>query len=77
MDRLEIEKLVFGAVKDIKPDIEISNDNASKSFSDLGLDSLDQMSLILTIQETFGCTISDDEISDLQSIKALVDYLEK
>ena len=77
MDRLEIAEIVFSAVNDIKPDIENSIETASKTFSDLGLDSLDQMSLILTIQEAFGCTISDDEISELQSIESLVDYLEK
>ena len=50
---------------------------ADSLFSDHGLDSLDIFSLLLDVQEETGVEISDDDVDDLVSVNAIVDYIKK
>ena len=44
---------------------------------DLGLNSLDVVSLIIAFEDKFGIEISDRVIRDFVTVRDLVDYLEK
>lgn len=44
---------------------------------DLGADSLDVVELIMSIEDEFGITISDEEASELLTVGKICDYLEK
>ncbi|GGE30640.1 phosphopantetheine-binding protein [Streptococcus himalayensis] len=44
---------------------------------DLQVDSVDLMEFILTIEDTFGLEISDEEIDDLQNIQDILDLIER
>jgi len=43
---------------------------------DLGADSLDVVELIMTLQETFSISISDEDAVKLDTVAKIVDYIE-
>lgn len=50
----------------------------SKSFvEDLNADSLDLTELIMTLEERFGCEISEEQAEKLKTVGDVVDYIEK
>ena len=44
---------------------------------DLGADSLDVVELIMSLEDIFGISISDDDASQLYTVRRIVEYLEK
>ena len=52
---------------------EISLD--SNFMDDLGADSLDTVELVMNIEEEFGIEIPDDEVSEMYTIKSMLNYL--
>jgi acyl carrier protein len=49
-----------------------------KSFvEDLNADSLDLTELIMTLEERFGCEISQEEAEKLKTVRDVINYLEK
>lgn len=50
----------------------------SKSFvEDLNADSLDLTELIMTLEERFGCEISEEEAEKLRTVGDVVTYIKK
>ena len=45
-------------------------------IDDLGADSLDVVELIMSLEDEFGVTISDEDASQLYTVGRIVDYLE-
>ena len=46
-------------------------------IDDLGADSLDVVELIMSLEDSFGITTTDDDAAKLSTVGAIVDYLEK
>ena len=46
-------------------------------IDDLGADSLDIVELIMSLEDLFGITISDEDAAQLHTVSRIVDYLEK
>jgi acyl carrier protein len=54
---------------DIKPE--------SRIIEDLGADSLDIVEMLMSLEETYGITIPDDDAMALKTVAELVAYLDK
>ena len=48
----------------------------SKIKDDLGADSLDILQLLMTIEETYGITIPDENLAEFKTVGDIVHYLE-
>lgn len=48
----------------------------AKIKDDLGADSLDILQLLMTIEETRGITIPDEELATFETVQDIVSYLE-
>ena len=46
-------------------------------IDDLGADSLDVVELIMSLEDMYGLTISDEDAAQLYTVGRIVDYLEK
>jgi acyl carrier protein len=44
---------------------------------DLGADSLDVVELIMTLEDNYGISISDEDAAKLHNVAEIVDYVEK
>lgn len=49
-------------------------DNGTQ-FKDVGVDSLDAIELIVSIEDDLDIELSDDRLEDVNNIKSLADYL--
>ena len=49
----------------------------SEIVKDLGADSLDLVEMLLSMEENFGITISDDETENIKTVKDIVDIVDK
>ena len=48
----------------------------SEIIKDLGADSLDLVEMLLSMEENFGITISDDQTENIKTVKDIVDIIE-
>ena len=63
------------AIARIPAEIAISAD--SRLVEDLGIDSLDLVSIVLTAQEDYGVPIDEDEVAGLRTMADLVLYVDR
>ena len=68
----ELEKLVIKAVPltIISPEYDYD-----RPFKDLGIDSLDLMSLLLDVQEKFKIKIPDEDVNNITNLRAIAKYI--
>jgi acyl carrier protein len=59
----------------IPSDVVIASD--SRLVEDLGIDSLDLVSIVLSAQETYGVAIDEDDVASLRTIADLVLYVDR
>lgn len=75
---MSMKQVVTQLINKQNPAVELNTDEDFQSnFSELGLDSIDVMTIILMIKKELGIDISDDELAQLQTIEELIQYLEK
>ena len=46
-------------------------------IDDLGADSLDVVELIMSLEDMFGISITDEDAAQLYTVRRIVDYLDK
>ena len=51
-------------------------DGTSKVMEDLGADSLDVVEMLMTMEETFGISVPDEDIEELITVNDVVAYVE-
>lgn len=70
--------MTFEKVKEIIMDtINCSEDKITLEANlkdDLGIDSLDSMELMMAVEDAYGITVPEEELPNLTSVKAIVEY---
>ena len=73
--------MTFEKVKEIIMDtIYCSEDKITLEANlkdDLGIDSLDSMELMMAVEDAYGITVPEEELPNLTSVKAIVEYVDK
>ena len=73
--------MTFEKVKEIIMDnINCSEDKITLEANlkdDLGIDSLDSMELMMAVEDAYGITVPEEELPNLTSVKAIVEYVDK
>ena len=73
--------MIFENVRDaLAKQFEIDPETITMDTSivdDLGADSLDVVEVIMSLDDMFGISLSDDDASLLDSVRRIVEYLEK
>lgn len=72
--------MILEKIKDIMEE-ELGKDRnevtlESDIIKDLGLDSLDIVTLIMAVEDEYGFTADDDEIVNLKTVGDVVEYIE-
>ena len=70
-----IEEIIETLSKQLKIDKDKINENTSV-LDDLGADSLDIVELLMTLEDTYGVVVPDDEAVNLKTVKSIADYIE-
>lgn len=75
----EIREKIVHILKDVSPISSFDpNRDSDRDLLDLGLDSLDQMSLFIALQEEFGIgEIPDDDIDGLTNVDLITAYVDQ
>ena len=68
------------AIKKIAIDrlsIELTDEiiDSWKAFKDIGVDSLDAIELVVSVEDELDIELSDERLDDIENIKQLADYL--
>lgn len=59
------------------PSVDLSNEaDFASSFAELGLDSIDVMTIVLKIKRELGIDINDEQLSELGTISELIEFLD-
>ncbi len=73
--------MVFEKIKEILVEqLDVNADDVTLETDiadDLGADSLDVVEMLMTIEGEFGIEIPDEEIENLKTVGALVDYIQE
>jgi acyl carrier protein len=73
--------MIFENVRDaLAQQFEVDPETITMDTSlidDLGADSLDVVELIMSLEDLFGISITDEDAAQLDTVRKIVDYLEK
>lgn len=73
--------MIFEKVRDLLAEqLNIPANNItmeSDIINDLGADSLDVVELLMALEDTYNITVPDEMANKLQTIKAIVEFIEK
>lgn len=67
---------IIEIITDVNPQVHVAEGETDQSLFDLGLDSLDHATILLLIEERFGCKVADDDIEKITTVDAIVEYVE-
>lgn len=70
---------VYGALKDVLVErLKVEPDSVKEDanfFEDLGLDSIDLMTVVMAVEEKFGIEVSDEELENVTTLGEATDLL--
>jgi acyl carrier protein len=72
---MDVKKLVYKIIAD-KLEIEESTITDSKTFPDLGADSLDTVEFIMALESEFDISIPDEQAGKLETVGDVIKYIE-
>jgi acyl carrier protein len=69
------EDRVIETVKNARTRVDLSHLTPDADLRAIGADSLDMMTILLDVQGAAGIEIPDSDIGELQSVRAIVNYV--
>lgn len=74
----ELHDRIVSIVRKVSPAASVQEQSDyNRPLADIGVDSLDTMSILLEVQESLGMTIPDEDVDALESINDIADYVQK
>jgi acyl carrier protein len=73
MNRGEIEQKLIEIVRQEKPDLTANTLTPETALADAGIDSLDALTILFAIEETFRISIPDDRARAMKTFGDMVD----
>lgn len=70
-----IEQKVRELLSEVREGQDYTKASVDIDFEEAGLDSLDTASLLLALQEAYDVDISDDDATELTTIRKVTDYI--
>jgi acyl carrier protein len=77
MNREEAVKIVMSMIEKNVEGLEMSEDMMGNTLTELGVDSLDVMLVIMDVSEASGVSISDDQAEELVTPEKIVAFITK
>ena len=71
------QEMVIKVIGDMGLVEVVSNLEVDEALKNYGVDSLDMMSILLSVQEITGVEIHDEDIDQLTSVKEISNYFNK
>jgi acyl carrier protein len=75
MDRQTAQKVVVSVLEKHVPGLEVTAEKMSENLSDLGVDSLETMIVMMEISEATSVEIGDDEADRLNTPEKIVEFV--
>lgn len=75
MDRKTAEKIVVSVLEKHVPGLEVTAEKMSENLSDLGVDSLETMIVMMEISEATSVDIGDDEADQLNTPEKIIQFV--
>lgn len=75
MNREEAVEIVISILEKNVEGLKMSDDKMANTLSDLGVDSLDVMLVIMDVAEAAGVAISDDQAEELSTPNKIVEFV--
>lgn len=75
MNREEAVKIVMSALEKNVEGLEMSEEKMGRTLSDIGVDSLDVMLVIMDVAEAAGIQIGDDKAEELNTPDKIVEFV--
>jgi len=73
----DIKDSLVNIISENAPHAAIANDTSfDKALSDIGIDSLEIMTILLAMEEKYNLKIPEDKIDDLTTLNAIVKYFQ-
>ena len=73
--------MIFEKIQEVLSEqFEVSADSITVDTNlvdDLGADSLDVVELIMSVEDEFGLSISDEDAANLTTVGKIIEYIEK
>ncbi|MBO7043366.1 hypothetical protein J6W34_02305 [bacterium] len=80
MNKLSEEQIkkINAVLKEQKINVDLTNEaDLQKNLTDLGIDSLNALSIIVNLEEKFNIHMDDQEIAKIKNLQELVSLLSK
>lgn len=80
MNKLSEEQIkkINAVLKEQKINVDLTNESdLQKNLTDLGIDSLNALSIIVNLEEKFNIHMDDQEIAKIKNLQELINLLSK
>jgi len=73
----KVKEELLTIIRDVVKNVVINNDeDYDRPVREIGIDSLDMMSILLAIEEKYKISIPDDDVEQLKTLNLLIQYIE-